>query len=94
MEGLLLYMTEPTVRMLLDTASAITVPRSWLGMDLVNKSLLTFPTMQPLLAAFAQRDAPVRFEANDPEALLAEYGWKPEVTRPGKQGANYGRCLT
>ena len=56
-----------------------------------NEDLLTSPTMQPLLAAFTRRGAPVHLGVNDPEALLAEYVWKAEATQPGEQGANYGR---
>ncbi len=86
MEGLLLYITEPAARTLLGTASALTVPRSWLGMDLVNEDPLTSPTMQPLLAAFARRGAPAYLGVNDPEAPLAECVWKSEVTQPSEQG--------
>ena len=90
-EGLLFYMTGDAVQTLLSVASTLTVPRSLLGLDLVNRDLLNSPTMRPLLAAFAQRDASGRFGVNNPEALLGEYGWNAEVTQSGEWAANYGR---
>jgi hypothetical protein len=32
-----------------------------------------------------------RFGTNDPEALLARHGWEADATRPGEEGANFGR---
>jgi methyltransferase (TIGR00027 family) len=90
-EGLLFYMTGDAVQTLLSVAGTLAVPRSLLGLDLVNRDLLTSPTMRPLLAAFAQRDASGRFGVNNPEALLGEYGWNAEVTQSGEWAANYGR---
>ena len=56
-EGLLFYMTGDAVRKLFEMAGTLAVPRSLLGLDLVNRDLLNYPTMRPLLAAFAQRGA-------------------------------------
>jgi methyltransferase (TIGR00027 family) len=92
MEGLLFYMPETAVRNLLDVAGTLAAPGSLLGLDLVNRNLLNSLTMRPLLAAFARRGAsPGRFGVNDPERLLAKYGWAAEATQPGEWGANYGR---
>ena len=90
-EGLLFYMTGDAVRKLLEMAGTLAVPRSLLGLDLVNRDLLNSPTMRPLLAAFAQRGASGSFGVNNPEALLGEYGWNAEVTQSGEWAANYGR---
>jgi hypothetical protein len=39
-----------------------------------------------------QRGTPWRFGTNEPEALLARYGWHAEaVTQPGEGGAHFGR---
>src|SRR5919112_485702 len=51
-EGLLFYMTGDAARKLLEMAGTLAVPRSLLGLDLVNRDLLNSPTMRPLLAAF------------------------------------------
>ena len=52
-EGLLFYMAEAAVHLLLSTVSTLTTPRSRLGVDLVNEELLRSPTMWPLLSTFA-----------------------------------------
>jgi methyltransferase (TIGR00027 family) len=90
-EGLLFYLAGDAVRKLLGIAATLTVPRSLLGLDLVNRDLLNAPTMRPLLAAFAQRGASGSFGVNNPEALLGEYSWNAEVTQSGEWAANYGR---
>jgi methyltransferase (TIGR00027 family) len=90
-EGLLFYLTGDAVRKLLEVAATLAVPRSLLGLDLVNRELLNSPTMRPLLAAFTQRGASGSFGVNDPEALLGEYSWNAEVTQSGEWAANYGR---
>ncbi len=91
MEGLLFYMAEAAVHRLLDTVSTLAPPCSRLGADLVNRELLSSPTMWPLLATFARRGLAGRFGTNAPEALFAEHGWEAEATQPGERGANYGR---
>jgi O-methyltransferase involved in polyketide biosynthesis len=90
-EGLLYYLTEATVYALLSTVSALAATRSRIGVDLVNRDLLTSPTIGPLLGAFAQRSGLGRFGAKDPEELFAGHGWEAEVAQPGEPGANYGR---
>ena len=91
MEGLLFYMTEATVRTLLDSVSELTAPHSVLGADLMSRDLLVSPVMSPLLATFARHGVAGRFGTNGPEALFAGHGWEVQVTQPGAQGANYGR---
>ena len=90
-EGLLFYMAEATVHLLLGTVGTLTTPRSRLGVDLVNEELLRSPTMWPLLSTFAWRGLVGCFGTNHPEALFAEHGWGAQVIQPGEQGANYGR---
>jgi methyltransferase (TIGR00027 family) len=91
MEGLLFYMVEAAVHQLLDTVSTLAGPGSRLGADLVNRKLLSSPTMWPLLSTFAWYGLAGRFGTNAPEALFAEHGWKAEATQPGERGANYRR---
>jgi O-methyltransferase involved in polyketide biosynthesis len=91
MEGFLFYLARTTVRKLLSVVSTLGASSSLLGADLVNRYVLNSPIMRPLLAAFAQRGASGRFGLNNPETLLAEYGWVAEATQPGEWGANYGR---
>src|SRR5215217_2017991 len=90
-EGLLFYMSEAAVHLLLDAVRALASPGSRLSADLVNEELLRSPTLWPLLSTFAGRGLVGYFGANDPEALFAEHGWKAQATQPGEQGANFGR---
>jgi methyltransferase (TIGR00027 family) len=91
MEGLLFYLSGAAVWKLLGTTGALAVARSLLGVDLMNRDLLSSPTMRPLLRAFARRGASGGFGTNDPEALLAEHGWAAEAIQAGEWSANYGR---
>lgn len=90
-EGLLFYLAEATVHALLSTVSVLAAIRSWIGVDLASRDLLTSPTMGPLLGAFARRGVVGRFGTNDPEGLFARHGWEAEVIQAGEPGANYGR---
>jgi len=90
-EGLFFYITEASVRALLEDVAALTASQSWLGADLVNRDLLRSPTMWPLLAVFARRGVAGCFGTNDPETLFGEHGWMAEVIQPGEREANYGR---
>lgn len=90
-EGLLFYLSPTTVRTLLEAISSLASEGSRLGMDLVNRELLTSPVMWPLLGIFARRGVVGRFGTDDPETLLADHGWEAGVTQPGERGANYGR---
>jgi len=90
-EGLFFYITEASVRALLEDVAALMASQSWLGADLVNRDLLRSPTMWPLLAAFARRGVAGCFGTNDPETLFGEHGWMADVIQPGEREANYDR---
>ena len=90
-EGLLFYLSPTTVRTLLEVVSSLASEGSRLGMDLVNRELLTSPVMWPLLGTFARRGVAGCFGTNDPETLLADHGWEARVTQPGEREANYRR---
>ena len=90
-EGLLFYLSPTTVRTLLEAVSSLASEGSRLGMDLVNRELLTSPVMWPLLKTFARRGVMGGFGTDDPEALLADHGWEAHVTQPGEREANYER---
>ena len=81
LEGLLMYLTETQVRQLLETISQLSPINSYLGLDLVNVKSIEY---EPYKGYF-------RSGFDEPEELLAEYGWKAEVTQPGDEGANFGR---
>lgn len=81
LEGLLMYLTEPQVRQLLTTISQLATADSYLGLDLVNVKSIEY---EPYKGYF-------RSGFDEPEKLLAEYGWQAEVIQPGDQGADFGR---
>ena len=81
LEGLLMYLTEPQVRQLLETISQLATADSYLGLDLVNVKSIEY---EPYKGYF-------RSGFDEPEELLAEYGWKAEVIQPGDEGAHFGR---
>lgn len=81
LEGLLMYLTELQVRQLLDIISQLATADSSLGLDLVNVKSIEY---EPYKGYF-------RSGFDEPEELLAEYGWKAEVIQPGDKGAHFGR---
>jgi methyltransferase (TIGR00027 family) len=83
LEGLLMYLTELEVRQLLQTISQLTVSGSYLGLDLVNVKSIEY---EPYKGYF-------RSGFDFPAKLLAEYGWKAEVTQPGDEKAHFNRYL-
>jgi len=90
-EGLLFYLVSNDVHGLLERVSALTAAGSHLGLDVMNRGLFFSPVAWPMRAALAQRGATGRFGTNDPETLMANHGWKADVTQPGEEGANFGR---
>jgi methyltransferase (TIGR00027 family) len=90
-EGLLFYLSPTTVRTLLEDVSSLASEDGRLGMDLVNRGLLTSPVMRPLLGTFARRSIVGCFGTDDPEILLADHGWEARITQPGELEANYRR---
>jgi methyltransferase (TIGR00027 family) len=90
-EGLLMYLDEATVHILLGTIAALAQPGSWLGADLMGVAMFQLPLLRPWLALFAAQNAPLRFGTDSPEALFAGVGWQATALQPGDEGANFGR---
>ncbi len=90
-EGLLFYLVSNDVHGLLEKVNALTATGSRLGLDVMNRGLFFSPVAWPMRAALARRGATGRFGTNDPETLMANHGWKADVTQPGEEGANFGR---
>src|SRR5262245_60822243 len=88
-EGILYYLAEQSVHDLLGQVSSVAAPGSRLGADLVSASFFTSPWMQPALRAMEERGMPWRFGTDEPEALLAAYGWQAHARQPGEEGAHY-----
>ncbi len=81
LEGLLMYLSEAQVRQLLETISQLTSVDSYLGLDVVNVKGIEY---KPYKGYF-------RSGFDEPEKLLAEYGWEAQVIQPGDEGANFDR---
>lgn len=90
-EGLLLYLSQDAVEVLLERIGALAAGGSFLGADILNRRSLLTPVTWPTLAALAWSGAPGRFGTDEPNALLSRHGWRADVTQPGEEGANFGR---
>ncbi|QWF83763.1 class I SAM-dependent methyltransferase [Amycolatopsis sp. CA-230715] len=90
-EGLTQYLSPPDVLGLLDRITALSAPGSTLLIDMVGQSFLDSPMMKPMLDWFADRDAPWIFGTDRPEDLLAERGWRSEVTLISEISSALGR---
>jgi methyltransferase (TIGR00027 family) len=90
-EGLLQYLDDAAVRHVLSQATQLAAPGSVWGASLVSAAFLTHPATRSFREVFARLGAPLRWGTDEPEALLAQYGWQATLTIPGADGANFGR---
>lgn len=90
-EGLLMYLDEPAVLRLLDGLRTVAAPGSWIGLDLVNTDMLTSPYTAGLMKGLAKAGCPWNFGVDDPQELLARYGWQASVASPADPEVSYGR---
>lgn len=90
-EGLVHYLPEQSVRGLLERISSLAAPGSRLGLDCVSQTFLTSPWTQEARRQMDEQGIGWRFGTNDPRGLLAQFGWDAAVTRPGDEGAHFGR---
>jgi methyltransferase (TIGR00027 family) len=90
-EGLLYYLTESTVHLLLSTIRRLAAKGSHLGADLVNSDFLWNPVTRPGLWFLASHGVTFHFGTNAPEGLFWSYGWRAEVKEPGDSDVSSGR---
>jgi methyltransferase (TIGR00027 family) len=90
-EGLLMYLDEPSALRLLEAIRTVAAPGSWIGLDLVNTDMLTSPYTAGLMKGLAKAGCPWNFGVDDPQELLARYGWQATVASPGDPEVSYGR---
>lgn len=89
-EGVVMYLQEKEVHLILQTLSHLSVSGSVLGMDGVKVGSI----LAGQRARKADRGRVIRhwqFGHNDPGQLLAKYGWSAEVREPQAIEAGYGR---
>lgn len=90
-EGLFYYLKESEARSLMGHISEAASAGSRFGADMVSASFFTSPWTKQTLEMLAQNGMPWQFGTDDPEELLAEYGWRTAVHEPGQDGFNHGR---
>jgi methyltransferase (TIGR00027 family) len=91
-EGLLVYLDEEVARGLLRKVVAASAPGSLLAGDLVSYQTLISPFTAENQRRLREDGAPWRFGTDQPEAWLAETGWRlAEMKLPGEDGAAFGR---
>jgi len=91
LEGFLYFLPEQAVLHLLDRITALAASDSWLGLDVVNSDMLTSAETRYWIETLAAIGVPWLFVSDQPEKLLAKYGWTAAVTQPGEQEADFGR---
>jgi methyltransferase (TIGR00027 family) len=91
LEGFLYFLAEPAVLHLLAVITGLAGRGSWLGLDVVNGSMLTSFSTRHWNERMAAIGAPWLFTLDDPKAFLAEFGWSALVVQPGEKGAGFGR---
>ena len=72
----------------LNTESA---PGSWLGCDVINHAVFTFPYTKAWVDMQSQAGAPWIGALDDPQAALAALGRQATLSQAGAPEANYGR---
>jgi methyltransferase (TIGR00027 family) len=83
LEGLLYYLNENEVHELLSAIALLSASGSWLGADLFNEQAIR--ESKDKLARYWH------YGCEEPEALLATYGWEATVIQLGDEAANFGR---
>jgi methyltransferase (TIGR00027 family) len=91
LEGGLYFLAEPAVLRLLESVTSLAAPGSRLGFDIVNRETLTSPLTRPRVETMAAKGAPWLFTSDEPEDLLARFGWAATVVQPGEGAADFGR---
>ncbi|NER33522.1 MAG: SAM-dependent methyltransferase [Oscillatoria sp. SIO1A7] len=92
LEGLIYYLNETEVDLLLKTISELSAIGSCLGADLLNVKLI-----QEAVTEWSQSylgDLPEkswRYGCDEPEKLFTEHAWQASVVQPGDEGAHFGR---
>ncbi len=91
LEGLLFYLPAEVVTSLFERITTLSVRGSWLGCELKNSEMLTSPHTRSWIELLAREGAAWISSLDEPEAFLAERGWRARVIEPGEDGAHFGR---
>jgi methyltransferase (TIGR00027 family) len=88
-EGLFYYLDEPSAGRLAAAVTELAARGSLLMTDLVSRSVLTSPHMQPALQAMKERGMAWRSGADDPNELFVPRDWRTAMRAPADEGARY-----
>lgn len=91
LEGLLFYLPAEVVTSLFERITALSVLGSWLGCELKNTETLTSPQTRSWIELLAREGVAWISSIDEPEAFLAERGWRARVVELGEDGAHFGR---
>jgi len=91
LEGLLFYLPKEKIEQILDEVSSLATAGSWLGFDIINSVMLTFPLTRKWVEMQAEAGAPWIGTMDDPVEFLTRRGWQANLTQAGAEDADYGR---
>jgi methyltransferase (TIGR00027 family) len=91
LEGFLVYLEEVEAMHVLDQVSALAVPGSQLGFDVLNQAMLTAAWRRDSQDEMRRLGVLQRSAMDEPEIVLSQRGWRATVVQPGEEMANYGR---
>ncbi len=92
LEGLLAYLSAVEVHVALHALSALAAPGSIVGADVVAARALALPEVAAALERLAAAGTPFRFGTDEPERLLALYGWTGRALLTSDVALRYGRA--
>ena len=90
LEGFLYFLPESAVRKLLGTITALSAPKSWVGLEVIDKDTPLSPATRHWKQEMADAGVPWLFSTDRPEALLDPAAWDADCTQPGMADASYG----
>jgi O-methyltransferase involved in polyketide biosynthesis len=85
-----MYLDESAAVRLFDTIRSLVPTTSWLGMDIINKEMLTSPYTAGLIQLLERMGCPWHFGIAEPESFFERQGWKATLSLPGDPEASYG----
>lgn len=91
LEGFLFYLPNEVIAQILDAVTDLAAAGSWLGFDIINSVMLTFPLTKQWVEMQAKAGAPWIGTMDDPVEFLAARGWRAGLTQAGAEDASYGR---
>jgi methyltransferase (TIGR00027 family) len=91
LEGFLFYLSTENLTRLLDRATRLASPGSYIGFDIINGLTLTSKLTKGWVEMQAKAGAPWIGTLDDPERFLADRNWKTSLTALGSPEANYDR---